>query len=84
MTLPAEYQNAQVRCVLPRCPERERLGLAFGVGAAGHAFRVAVTHADALFLLAALNDYLGAGSQSPVSREIPMAPKSVPSDGENV
>lgn len=87
MTLPVQYLNADVRCVLPLCPKRDRFGI--GLDIAGQpTVRVALTRDDAVFLVEALGlqGYLsrGAGSQSPMSRLSPISSSSVPSEGEKV
>lgn len=83
--LPATYINTSAHNVTPLCPVRERLGVGLQLES-GEVLRLALTEQSAVFLLKALADYVKspAGCQSPMSDEIPSAPKSVPSDGENV
>lgn len=85
MTLPLLYADAAVRCVLPLCPKRGRLGLGIDLDGLPKV-RVALTREDARFLVSALQDYLsrGAGSQSPMSRLSPISSSSVPSEGLKV
>jgi len=80
--LPDNHLDADVRCVLPFCPKRKRLGLAFDV-AGQPTIRLALTPEHAKFLQACLNDYSSsfAGIQSPRSSLSPSDPMSVPSDG---
>lgn len=82
--LPGTYRDAEIRAVLPRCPQRERLGLAIDFPGQP-TLRVAVSDEGARLLMLALADYSRsrAGSQSPGSADMPSAPMSVPSDGVN-
>lgn len=83
--LPPIYRDAQVRNVTPVCTERGRLGVGIRLDS-GEVVRVALNPECVEFLMMAVNDYMRspAGSQSPMSREIPISPKSVPSEGVKV
>lgn len=83
--LPPIYQDAQVRNVTPRCPERNRLGIGLEL-ASGEVVRFALDEAGVAFLAMCLQDYWNsaAGRQSPGSALISRESMSVPSAGENV
>jgi|GEM_PF-4555449 len=57
MPLPPIYQDAGVRTITPRCPLRERVGLAFDMPD-GTVLRLAVSVRDAEFLRTGLDHYL--------------------------
>lgn len=83
--LPKTYLDASVRCVLPVCPGRQRLGL--GLDVLGQpTVRIALDQRSAQLLLDAVADYVKsfAGNQSPWSSLIPSEAVSVPSEGVNV
>lgn len=82
--LPDSYVDADTRCVLPFCPKRERLGIAFNVFGQP-TIRLALTPLQASNLRTCLDDYISsfAGSQSPGSELSPSDPVSVPSEGPN-
>jgi hypothetical protein len=83
--LPESYLDADMRCVQPMCPKRERIGIAIDIWPMP-TIRVALTATAATFLRDCLTDYINsfAASQSPGSELIPSAPMSVPSDGVKV
>lgn len=82
--LTSSYIDAGTRCVLPFCPDRGRLGLAFDV-LGQPTVRLALTPLDAVSLRNCLTGYINslAGSHSDASELMPSAPVSVPSDGVN-
>ena len=82
--LPISYIDAGVRCVLPVCPERGRIGFAFDLDC-GPVVRLALTPQGASTLRAMLGDYINslALNQSPGSLLSPIDPVSVPSEGVN-
>lgn len=82
--LPESYRDAEVRCVLPHCPVRGRMGL--GIDIPGEpTVRVAINLEGARLIWLALGGYISslAGNQSPGSPLMPSDPRSVPSDGVN-
>lgn len=82
--LPNSYIDAGVRCVLPVCPERTRIGVAFDLDC-GPVVRLALAPQAAITLHAMLGDYINslALTQSPGSLLSPSEPVSVPSEGVN-
>ena len=82
--LPDSYLDADNRCVLPLCPKRGRLGLAFDVFGQP-TIRLAITELAARNLRSCLDDYISsfAGNQSPGSLLSPSNPVSIPSEGVN-
>lgn len=80
--LPNSYIDAGVRCVLPVCHERSRLGVAFDLDC-GPVVRLALTPQGVKTLQAMLGDYINslALTQSPGSLLSPSEPVSVPSEG---
>lgn len=80
--LPPIYIDATARAVLPKCPVRDRVGLALDIEG-GETARVALTVQCAQFILQGLQDYISseAGNQSATSSLICSAPRSDPSDG---
>lgn len=83
MPLPPIYQDAGVRTITPRCPLRERVGLAFDMPD-GAVLRLAVPEQDARLLHAYLARYLAlCGCQSLKSSEMSSSDGS-PQDGQNV
>lgn len=83
--LPLIYTNAQARNVTPVCAVRDRLGVGFELES-GEVVRLAISRQNADALAQMLADYVKspAGSQSPMSQEIPSEPRSVPSEGVKV
>ena len=82
--IPASYVPATWRGTLPQDPGTGELGLSFGV--AGTTVRLRLAAADARHIAETLTSYLRspAGTQSPTSPDMPNAPRSAPSAGENV
>lgn len=83
--LPAIYLDASAHGVMPVCPLRQRLGVAFVIE--GQApVRIALDERAARFYKACLDDYLAefAGNQSDKSSLMPSAAVSVPSEGVKV
>lgn len=83
--LPPSYLNAELRGVLPVCPDRKRVGLAFDMPDGG-VVRVALTPDCMRSLIGAAEAYMSscAGTQSSGSLESPSLPGSVPSGIQNV
>lgn len=83
--IPASYQEAVVRCVLPVCTASGRIALAFDT-ADGQTLRFSVPLAQAQWMTSSLLTYMSeaAGTQSPGSALMPSVPMSVPSEGEKV
>lgn len=66
--LPPIYLDASARCVTPRCPQRERIGMALSL-VDGTVVRVALTVEAAQFFIEGLQSYINseAGTQSEMS-----------------
>lgn len=78
------YINATLRAVLPVCPNRKRLGLAFDINQTP-ILRIALSVEDSITLRNLLDNYIKsfASDQSDGSELIPSDAISVPSEGVN-